>query len=243
MVTACGMSATVQLVHENARHPTLGTEGAAGYDVHAAESYIVEPNQTVCVDTGVRVKMGTCYGRLADRSSVAVRKNLVVTEGIVPAGFDGILVVPMYNFGEEIRRIDAGDRVAQLIFEKDHYSSSGLFSSRRYLIRPGEMVRVTTGFEPAVAMTDDSSLWLMDGIFDDRRLLVLEEEEEGAAWEDGGEVRVPVYNYGAQDRVVEPGDRVASMRLQRSATKVELVRADSLEPTVRDCSSFGSTGV
>lgn len=57
-----------------------------------------------------------------------------------------------------------------------------------------------------------------------------------------GAVGVVVFNHSDEEFVVEKGDRIAQMILERIATP-EIVQVDELDETVRGAGGFGSTGV
>lgn len=57
-----------------------------------------------------------------------------------------------------------------------------------------------------------------------------------------GEVGVVLFNHGAEDFAVAPGDRVAQMILEQ-ISMVDCVEVESLEETARGAGGFGSTGV
>lgn len=56
-----------------------------------------------------------------------------------------------------------------------------------------------------------------------------------------GEIMLPLYNAGHETAVVERGERVAQMIVQRHET-VECVAVDELSETARGSSGFGSSG-
>ena len=59
-----------------------------------------------------------CYGRIALRSGLALKKFIDVGAGVVDEDYKGELGVILFNFGEEDFKINMGDKIAQLIFEK-----------------------------------------------------------------------------------------------------------------------------
>ena len=59
-----------------------------------------------------------CYGRIAPRSGLAIKKFIDVGAGVIDADYRGELGVILFNFGEEDFIVNMGDRIAQLIFEK-----------------------------------------------------------------------------------------------------------------------------
>ena len=59
-----------------------------------------------------------CYGRVAPRSGLALKKFIDVGAGVIAADYRGEVGVILFNFGDEDFVINIGDRIAQLIFEK-----------------------------------------------------------------------------------------------------------------------------
>ena len=71
------------------------------------------------VKTGLSISMPTgCYGRIAPRSGLALKKFIDVGAGVVDEDYRGELGVVLFNFGEEDFKINMGDKIAQLIFER-----------------------------------------------------------------------------------------------------------------------------
>ena len=59
-----------------------------------------------------------CYGRVAPRSGLALKKFIDVGAGVIDTDYRGEVGVILFNFGSEDFVINMGDRIAQLIFEK-----------------------------------------------------------------------------------------------------------------------------
>ena len=59
-----------------------------------------------------------CYDRIAPRSGFASKKFIDVGAGVVDEDYRGELGVVLFNFGDEEFKINMGDKIAQLIFEK-----------------------------------------------------------------------------------------------------------------------------
>ena len=59
-----------------------------------------------------------CYGRVAPRSGLALKKFIDVGAGVIDSDYRGELGVILFNFSDEDFVIHMGDRIAQLIFEK-----------------------------------------------------------------------------------------------------------------------------
>ena len=58
------------------------------------------------------------YGRTAPRSGLALKNFIDVGAGVVDEDYRGELGVVLFNFGEEDFKINMGDKIAQLVFEK-----------------------------------------------------------------------------------------------------------------------------
>ena len=109
----------IKRVNKNAKLPFRGTEGAAGYDLAAAQAAVVPAHGKVLVKTGLAMALPPgCYGRIAPRSGLALKKFIDVGAGVIDSDYRGELGVILFNFGNEDFVINQGDKVAQLIFEK-----------------------------------------------------------------------------------------------------------------------------
>lgn len=119
----------VLLLSPNARAPTRGSVGAAGYDLYAAEKTIVVKNSTVPVPTDIAVAIPDgYYGRVAPRSGLAL-KGITVRAGVVDQDYRGPInvLLSFTSSGKEklgmwimptFYLVKKGDRIAQLILEK-----------------------------------------------------------------------------------------------------------------------------
>jgi dUTP pyrophosphatase len=111
----------VKLLDPVARLPIVAHPGEdLGYDVFALESVTLAPRATVRVRTGIAVEArhpltGDPLGLLVrDRSSVASR-GIATTAGVIDAGYRGEILILMTNIGSESQRLNAGEKIAQMI--------------------------------------------------------------------------------------------------------------------------------
>jgi hypothetical protein len=77
-------SLLVQKLSPDARTPSRATPGSVGYDLHTTERTTIPPRERALVKTGLAIKTppGT-YGRIAPRSSLAVKHSIDVVTGVV----------------------------------------------------------------------------------------------------------------------------------------------------------------
>jgi len=116
---AAGLLRAKKLVPE-ASLPIRGSAHAAGFDLAAAQTVSVPARGKAIVKTGLSVAIpeGT-YARLAPRSGLAAKKMIHVGAGVVDADYRGEVGVVLFNHGPEAFEVAIGDRVAQLILEKN----------------------------------------------------------------------------------------------------------------------------
>jgi dUTP pyrophosphatase len=96
--------------------PTRAHGGDAGYDLYVAERSVIPPGQFYDVPAGVRVILPDgVWARITGRSSTLRKHRLMVSEAVIDTGWRGSLFAGVWNLGEEVRVLEVGDRVAQLI--------------------------------------------------------------------------------------------------------------------------------
>ncbi len=106
--------------------PHRGTIESAGYDFHSLETVTVPANGVVVVDTGVKAYMpiGEVL-KIYPRSSMGIKRGLVLANGTAVIdsdyynnkGNDGHIMIALYNTGSEPQTVEAGERIAQGVFE------------------------------------------------------------------------------------------------------------------------------
>jgi dUTP pyrophosphatase len=107
--------------------PTASTQGSAGMDVASRVQVVVPAKEWVTIPTGIAMEIpGDCYARIAPRSGLAFHHGLMINAGVIDSDYRGEVKVIMYNPGSTAYHIAAGDKIAQLIFERI-YAPSSLF--------------------------------------------------------------------------------------------------------------------
>lgn len=107
---------------DKAHVPVKGSALSAGFDLKSAYDYVIPPRgkQLVMTDLQIEVPEGT-YGRVAPRSGLAWKNHIAIGGGVIDADYRGNLGIVMFNHGEQEFKVEAGDRVAQLICEQIVY--------------------------------------------------------------------------------------------------------------------------
>lgn len=138
------MDIKIKKVDERAKLPTRGSNSAAGYDLYALDSVTIEGGQTAFIDTGLSIEIPEGYfGAIYARSGLACKHNLRPANcvGIIDSDYRGNIKVALHNDRESVKvakqfvsgnafisrvvldddapfRIEAGDRIAQLVVQK-----------------------------------------------------------------------------------------------------------------------------
>lgn len=117
------MSSTISdfqiTIGPNGTKPTRGTPGSAGYDLYAAEDYMIQPG---CVGYAISTDIWPAkmpkgvYGRIAPRSGLAFKHHCDILAGVIDPDYRGeikvLITSPYAPF-----QVKKGDRIAQLILE------------------------------------------------------------------------------------------------------------------------------
>lgn len=118
----------IKLLSENATMPKRDRLDA-GYDIFAAETVILEPQEKAVIKTDVAVNIPEGYvGLLTSRSGVSSKTHLVIETGKIDAGYQG-------NLGINIKN-DRQDDDAQSIFSRD-IKGEKIFEEERKIYKRG----------------------------------------------------------------------------------------------------------
>ncbi|MBV9606735.1 MAG: dUTP diphosphatase [Solirubrobacterales bacterium] len=113
------MTLKVRRLDGRARLPTRAYPGDAGLDLYALEDAVLEPGRRASIPTGIAVEIPDGEaGLVLARSGLAARHGiaLVNAPGLIDSGYRGEIRVLLLNTDrDEVFRIAAGDRIAQLV--------------------------------------------------------------------------------------------------------------------------------
>lgn len=113
-------------LHDDAKVPTYGTDGAACADLYA---YIPEgevtiyPHQTVKIGTGLAFDLPDRFvGLIYARSGLATKEGLRPANavGVCDSDYKGEYIIAMHNDSHEPRIVKHGERIGQVLFMPIH---------------------------------------------------------------------------------------------------------------------------
>jgi dUTP pyrophosphatase len=99
------------------------TEGASGFDVHAAclDPLVIEPGRAALVPGGFELSIPGGYeAQVRPRSGLALKHRITLlnSPGTIDSDYRGEVSVILYNFGDAPFTVRRGDRVAQIVFSR-----------------------------------------------------------------------------------------------------------------------------
>ncbi|MDK9861627.1 dUTP diphosphatase [Staphylococcus equorum] len=126
----------IKLLSDNATKPKRADDESAGYDIYAAETVILEPQQKALIATDIAVNIPKGYvGLLTSRSGVSSKTHLVVETGKIDAGFQGHMQINVKNDSQEFDTEEDAYFNIQNKFEHGYVSE---FVNTNYTIHQGD---------------------------------------------------------------------------------------------------------
>ena len=103
----------------NAIQPTQAHASDAGWDLYACEPKTILPNERAIINTGISLAIPKSFvGLIWPRSGMAVKQGIDVLAGVIDSGYRGEVKVCLLNTGNMPVIIEAGDRIAQILFQE-----------------------------------------------------------------------------------------------------------------------------
>ena len=101
--------------------PTFARQGDAGGDLSALRAFHIGAGETVVVPTGIAFELPEgIVALVCSRSGLAAKSSVAVLNapGVVDSGYRGEIKVILHNYGTYFYAGEAGDRIAQVMFQE-----------------------------------------------------------------------------------------------------------------------------
>ncbi len=113
------MKIQIKKLKESAKLPTYAHATDAGADLYSAEDITIPAGQRVLVSTGVAMAIPDGYaGLIWDKSGISAKSGVTTMAGVIDSGYRGEIKVLLYNSSNEDYKVRAGDKIAQMLFQK-----------------------------------------------------------------------------------------------------------------------------
>lgn len=114
------MKVNVKKLRDGAQLPVYGSAYAAGADLYACidGEITVGAGETAVIPTGIALELPTGFaGLIYARSGLATKKGLAPANkvGVVDCDYRGEVKVALHNHSLTPQKIEAGERIAQLV--------------------------------------------------------------------------------------------------------------------------------
>lgn len=129
----------IKLLSENATMPKRANATDAGYDIYAAETKILEPQEKAIIKTDLAINIPKGYvGLLTSRSGVSSKTHLVIETGKIDAGFQGNMKINIKN--DDLPRIPNLRQAKYKDLENNYVETNGKETYRigTYKIKKGD---------------------------------------------------------------------------------------------------------
>ena len=120
--------------------PEKGSKYSAGFDLSAdiIHPIRIAPKETVKIPTGLSIELPEGYfGAIYARSGLASKQGLRPANcvGVADSDYRGEYIVALHNDSDEIREVEPGQRIAQLVIQPylvcEFVESEGLTETER----------------------------------------------------------------------------------------------------------------
>ena len=108
----CKMKITLD---KGAKMPTRAHSTDAGLDLYAMDTKIVPAKESAIFDTGVHVELPEGTAGLLKSKSGLNTKHGITSEGVIDVGYTGSIVAKLYNHSGKDYKVNAGDKITQLV--------------------------------------------------------------------------------------------------------------------------------
>jgi len=106
----------IKRLRPDAKLPTYAHQGDVGMDLYSLEKCDLKPGERHIFDLGFALEFPRGYGAFVkDKSSLPKNGGIHTLAGVYDAGYRGEYNVNLINLGKKKYRIEAGDKIAQLV--------------------------------------------------------------------------------------------------------------------------------
>ena len=200
------MKLLYKLTSANARPLVKGSELAAGFDLCSSKCIKIASKNVAHIPTDIDVILPRgCYGRIAARSGMSLKKSVTVLENNFIIEEKKNVTVTLYNFGNEDYNVKKGDRIAQLICEIADANQIPIFSPIEVDIPSQSVISIPINVKLQFPLNYYGRITNSTTMPPSSLVTVLEDIVVD------GKLKISLYNFGATDYKINKGSKIAQI--------------------------------
>ena len=113
------MKIQIKKINPEAKMPKYSLAGDAGMDLYSVEDLALRSGEKASVKTGIAIKIPEGYvGLFWDKSGISHKFGIKTLGGVIDSNYTGEYIVGLINLGKEDYKIEKGQKIAQVLFQK-----------------------------------------------------------------------------------------------------------------------------
>ena len=106
-------------LHPDAKIPQFALKGDVGMDLYSIQNVILKPGERISCATGIAIKIPEGYaGLIWDKSGISHKSGIKSLGGVMDSNYTGEYLVGLINLSKEDFKIEKGQKIAQVLFQK-----------------------------------------------------------------------------------------------------------------------------
>jgi dUTP pyrophosphatase len=111
------MKLLLEKISDRAKLPIRAHTDDAGLDLYALDEAFIRPHEWALIGTGIRIALpANTVGLIWDKSGLAAN-GLHCLAGVIDEGYRGEIIVNVLNLNKHEYKINAGEKIAQLLIQ------------------------------------------------------------------------------------------------------------------------------
>ncbi len=115
------MQISFKKLHSDAVSPERAHHNDSGVDLFSIERIKIPPQSPVKIKTGISMALPEGTSGFVWGKSSLESEGLIVTAGLIDAGYRGEIIVCMFNLTKKPKIIEKGQKIAQLVVVPTYY--------------------------------------------------------------------------------------------------------------------------
>lgn len=113
------MKIQIKKLHPDAKVPKFALEGDVGMDLYSVADLVLSPGERTSCPTGIAIGIEKGFaGLIWDKSGISHKNGIKTLGGVIDSNYIGEWMVGLINLGKEDYKIEKGQKIAQVLFQK-----------------------------------------------------------------------------------------------------------------------------